>query len=163
MANPRIIPKKSTVAAKVPTTSDLQPGEICVNYADAKIYGRHPSNSTIVAFTSGSGGGSTAVASISATPPASPAAGTIWIEESTLRAFVYYDFQWVEFGLSGSKNYEVRHAFVSPYSYTGTAADGTAEAFTGWTITRLQISSAGTTTKTTATGAWSNRANLTFS
>lgn len=51
MASPIFIPKKSTIASKVPTTSDLQPGEICVNYADAKIYGRHPSNSSIVALS----------------------------------------------------------------------------------------------------------------
>lgn len=161
MASPVFIPKKSTIASKVPTTSDLQPGEICLNYADAKIYGRHPGNNTIVTFTSGGGGGA-AVASISANPPSSPSSGTLWIEESTLRAFVYYDFQWVEFGLSGAQSYEVRHAYAAPYSYTGTAADGTSEAATTWTITRLQISSAGTTTKTTATGAWSNRSNLTY-
>jgi len=217
MANPRIIPKKSTVAAKVPTTSDLQPGEICVNFADAKIYGRHPSNSTIVTF-----GGSGTVAAhshdelysldsskhlelqnngdlvftdgatsttlvkqsslsavatsgsyndllnkptsfaVSAAPPSSPSAGTLWLEEGTLRAFVYYDSQWVEFGLSGSQSYEVRHAYAAPYSYTGTAVDGTSESASGWTVTRLEISSAGTTTKTTASGAWSNRASLTY-
>lgn len=162
MASPVFIPKKSTIASKVPTTSDLQPGEICLNYADAKIYGRHPGNNTIVTFTSGGGGGA-AVASISTTPPSAPVAGTLWMEENTLRAFVYYDSQWVEFGLSGSKNYEVRHAFASPYSYTGTAPNGTLESATGWTITRLQISSAGTTTKTTASGVWNNRASLSYS
>lgn len=57
MAAPIFIPKRSTVAAKIPTTSDLAPGEICLNYADAKIYGRHPGNNTIVTFASGSGGG----------------------------------------------------------------------------------------------------------
>jgi hypothetical protein len=57
MASPKIIPKKSIIASKVPTISDLQPGEICLNYADAKIYGRHPGNNTIVTFASGSDGG----------------------------------------------------------------------------------------------------------
>jgi hypothetical protein len=60
MAN-TILLKKSTIAAKVPTTSDLQAGEICLNFADAKIYGRHPGNNTIVTFTSGGGGGAATI------------------------------------------------------------------------------------------------------
>lgn len=56
-----ILLKKSTIAAKVPTTSDLQAGEICLNFADAKIYGRHPGNNTIVTFTSGGGGGAATI------------------------------------------------------------------------------------------------------
>ena len=99
---------------------------------------------------------------VSATPPSSPSAGTLWLEEGTLRAFVYYDSQWVEFGLSGSQSYEVRHAYAAPYSYTGTAVDGTSESASGWTVTRLEISSAGTTTKTTASGVWNDRASLTY-
>lgn len=39
---PQIIPKKSTVVAKQPTTSDLALGEIAINHADAKLYARHP-------------------------------------------------------------------------------------------------------------------------
>lgn len=153
-----ILLKKSTIAAKVPTTSDLQPGEICLNFADGKIFGRHPGNSSIVTF----GGSGAVAASISATPPSSPSAGTLWLEEGTLRCFVYYDSQWVEFGLSGSQSYEVRHAYSAPYSYTGTAVDGASESASGWNITRLEISSSGTTTKTTSSGAWSNRASLTY-
>ena len=47
MANPVIIPKKSVVAQKVPTSSDLALGEICINHADAKLYARHPSSGAI--------------------------------------------------------------------------------------------------------------------
>jgi len=100
--------------------------------------------------------------SVSATPPSSPSAGMLWLEEGTLRSFVYYDSQWVEFGLSGSQSYEVRHAYAAPYSYTGTAVDGTSESASGWNITRLEISSSGTTTKTTASGVWNDRASLTY-
>lgn len=39
---PQIIPKKSTVVAKQPTTSDLALGEIAINHADAKLFARHP-------------------------------------------------------------------------------------------------------------------------
>jgi hypothetical protein len=42
MANPIIVQKKSTVAGKVPTTSDLDLGEIAINHADRKIYSRDP-------------------------------------------------------------------------------------------------------------------------
>lgn len=42
-----IIPKKSTVAAKVPGTSDLALGEIAINHADQKLYARHPVSGTV--------------------------------------------------------------------------------------------------------------------
>lgn len=47
MANPVIIPKKSVVAQKVPTSSDLALGEICINHADRKIYSRDPASGNI--------------------------------------------------------------------------------------------------------------------
>ena len=42
-----LIPKKSTVAAKVPGVSDLALGEIAINHADAKLYARHPVSGTV--------------------------------------------------------------------------------------------------------------------
>lgn len=42
-----IIPKKSTVAAKVPGVSDLALGEIAINHADQKLYARHPVSGTV--------------------------------------------------------------------------------------------------------------------
>lgn len=50
-----LIPKKSTVAAKVPTTSDLALGEIAINHADAKLFARHPISGTIQEIGGGSG------------------------------------------------------------------------------------------------------------
>lgn len=47
MANPIIIPKKSTVAGKVPTTSDLSLGEIAINHADLKIFSRDPASGNV--------------------------------------------------------------------------------------------------------------------
>jgi hypothetical protein len=41
MAN-QIVPKKSVVANKVPTTLDLRLGEVSINHADKIIYARHP-------------------------------------------------------------------------------------------------------------------------
>ena len=47
MANPKIIPKKSVQAGKIPQGSDLESGEICINHADKKLYSKHPSTGAI--------------------------------------------------------------------------------------------------------------------
>ena len=49
-----LIPKKSTVAARVPTTSDLALGEIAINHADAKLFARHPTTGTVQEIGGGS-------------------------------------------------------------------------------------------------------------
>jgi hypothetical protein len=56
MANPTLIPKKSTQSGKSPTINDLQLGEICINHADAKIFSRHPGTGEIYELTGGGGG-----------------------------------------------------------------------------------------------------------
>lgn len=48
----KIILKKSSVAAKVPLTSDLEFGELALNYTDGKLFYKTASN-TIDSFTSG--------------------------------------------------------------------------------------------------------------
>jgi hypothetical protein len=55
MAN-KIILKKSSVADKTPTTSDLEYGELALNYTDGKLYFKTATN-TISSFNSGGGGG----------------------------------------------------------------------------------------------------------
>ena len=47
MANPIIVPKKSTIAARVPANADLASGEICINHADRKLWAKHPSTGAI--------------------------------------------------------------------------------------------------------------------
>jgi hypothetical protein len=47
MANPQIIPKRSTVNGRVPSTTDLALGEICVNHADRRLYSRNPSTGEV--------------------------------------------------------------------------------------------------------------------
>jgi hypothetical protein len=112
-----LIPKKSTVAAKVPTTDDLAHGEIAINHADRKLYARHPSTGTVQEIGGGGGGGSA---------------------------------------------YLVQADFSSPYSYIGRAALGTDTTSAGWDITRIEVTSDGSTTKLNATGAWTNRATLSY-
>jgi len=50
----KIILKKSSVSSKVPLSTDLDFGELAINYADGKIYFKK-SNGTIDAFSSGTG------------------------------------------------------------------------------------------------------------
>jgi hypothetical protein len=40
----KIILKKSAVASKVPTISDLDYGELALNYADGKLYYKNSNN-----------------------------------------------------------------------------------------------------------------------
>jgi len=47
MPNPIIKPKSSTVASKVPASSDLALGEICVNHTDRRLYSRNPSTGEV--------------------------------------------------------------------------------------------------------------------
>jgi hypothetical protein len=57
-----------------------------------------------------------------------------------------------------------RHDFVSSYSYCGKAPSGSAEASPVWTITRIQVSAAGTATIATASNvAWTDRLTTTYS
>jgi hypothetical protein len=154
MASPVFIPKKSTIASKVPTTSDLQLGEICVNHSDRKIFARHP-NGTVYQL-SGS--------SIGDTAPTNPGSGQIWVDTTTLRLFVWHDDAWVELSQSYLGTREARSEWASPYHYLGFATSGTAESATSWTITRTTISASGEiTAEQSAVGAWSSRASLSYS
>jgi hypothetical protein len=60
-------------------------------------------------------------------------------------------------------NKERRHAWAAPYSYCGTAPDGTLDAEAFWTIKRITVASDGSVTVATATNvAWTNRATATY-
>lgn len=113
-----LIPKKSTVAARVPTSQDLALGEIAVNFADQKIFGRDPSSGIVKEL--GGGGG-------------------------------------------GSSSYLVLSAFAAPYNYIGRAPTGTSTSSASWDISRIEMASDGTTTTLNSTGAWTNRASLSYS
>ena len=68
---PKVITKKSTVAGKVPLSSDLDIGELAVNTADKKLYTKHNDNAVVQIGTT---------ITISSTAPASPAVNDLWIE-----------------------------------------------------------------------------------
>lgn len=68
---PKVITKKSTVAGKVPLSSDLDIGELAVNTADKKLYTKHSNNAVVQIGTT---------ITISSTAPASPAIDDLWIQ-----------------------------------------------------------------------------------
>lgn len=83
MAN-KIILKKSSVAAKVPLTSDLEYGELALNYADGKLFYKTASNT--IAEISGGGGG-TAISWIKKTANYTAAVGEKIIADTTAGTF----------------------------------------------------------------------------
>ena len=81
-----LIPKKSTVAGKVPTTSDLAHGEIAVNFADQKIFGRDPSSGTVKTL-----GGSDLTVSSTADDVLSISAGEITADDPGADRLLFWD------------------------------------------------------------------------
>jgi hypothetical protein len=65
-------------------------------------------------------------------------------------------------GGGGSTSYLVQSAFSSPYHYIGRAPLGTLTTDATWDIARIEIASDGSTTTLNATGAWTNRASLSY-
>jgi len=96
--------KRSSVAAKVPATGDLQLGELALNTFDGKLYTKKDNGTaTIVEIGAGSGGGTTFTASSSA--PGSPSAGDEWLDTDNGILYTYVNdgnsSQWVELGAPG--------------------------------------------------------------
>lgn len=90
--------KKSAVPGKVPLASDLQYGELAINYADGKLYYKAP-NDTVQYISTGGGGTTGASITIGDTAPSSAEPGNLWldIKSGILKAF-YYDnssYQWI--------------------------------------------------------------------
>jgi hypothetical protein len=81
-----LIPKKSTVAAKVPTTSDLALGEIAINHADKKLYARHPSSGIVQSI-----GGSDLTIGTSATDVLSIASGELTADDPGADRLLFWD------------------------------------------------------------------------
>lgn len=82
-----LIPKKSTVAAKQPTTSDLALGEIAINHADAKLYARHPVSGAVQEI----GGGGSVTIDTSAADLLSFSAGTLSADDLGSDKIFFWD------------------------------------------------------------------------
>jgi hypothetical protein len=64
-------------------------------------------------------------------------------------------------GGGGGAAQEVRHSNDGTYDYTGTAPNGTAEGSSGWTVTRITLTSPPVVM--TGSGTWTGRAGLSYS
>ena len=82
-----LIPKKSTVAAKVPTTSDLALGEIAINHADAKLFARHPVSGAVQEI----GGGGSVTIDTSAADLLSFSSGTLSADDLGSDKIFFWD------------------------------------------------------------------------
>jgi hypothetical protein len=126
MANPIIKPKSSTVASKVPVSSDLALGEICVNHTDRRLYSRNPSTGEVYKL-----------------------AGT---KDAPDRVWSF------DISADGTTTF-LGFLLYADFPNNGSVYDSAA-----WEISRTIFNTAGTTsTESSATGAWSSRASLTFS
>jgi hypothetical protein len=125
MANPIIKPKSSTVASKVPASSDLALGEICVNHTDRRLYSRNPATGEIYKL-----------------------AGT---KDAPDRVWAF------DISADGTTTY-LGFLLYSDFPNTGSVYDSP-----NWEISRTIFNTAATTsTESSATGAWSNKTNLTY-
>lgn len=90
--------KRSSVASKVPLTTDLQLGELAINTFDGKLFLKKD-NGTASIVEIGAGGGGGASVTISDTAPSSPSAGNLWWNSSEGQMYIYYNdgntSQWV--------------------------------------------------------------------
>ena len=98
--------KRSAVPAKVPTTGDLQLGELALNTYDGKLYTKKDDGTaSIVELSGGGGGGSGGTYTVSATAPGSPAAGDRWLDSDNGIEYTYVNdgnsSAWVETGAPG--------------------------------------------------------------
>lgn len=119
-----IKPKKTVVPGRIPSTADLSLGEVCINYADRKIFGRHPQSGSVIQLT---------------TPP-----------RNEIPAILVH-------AVDGANLY------IGRLEWDDYPASGPAEDSPAWTIYRITTNSAGdVVSEQSATGAWSNKQNLTF-
>lgn len=90
--------KKSAVAGKIPSSSDLEYGELAINYADGRLYYKQADDS-ISYFAYGG------TFTYGETAPLTPRIGDTWGDSNTGAEYRYiYDgdsYQWVELGTPG--------------------------------------------------------------
>ena len=148
MANTLLL-KRSSVAGKVPTTANLQYGELSLNYTDGTLYfktnvntiGSFVSNgSSLTAnvltvtggifwangavYSSGGGGGGSGSSTTSTTAPTSPSVGDNWYNPSTDIVYRYtYDgtsYYWVDISGPGVANITAVYGNANVASYLPT-------------------------------------------
>lgn len=139
--------KRSAVQGKVPTTGDLQLGELAVNTYDGKLYTKKSVGGieTIVDLSAGTGGGGGSGAyTVSATAPVGPSAGDRWLDSDNGIEYTYVNdgssSAWVETGAPG----------IGPKGDTGTAATvAVGTTTTGAAGTSASVTNSGTSSAAT--------------
>lgn len=95
--------RRSAVQGAVPTTGQLQLGELALNTYDGKLYTKKDNGTASIVELSGGGGGGTYTSS--STPPSSPSSGDRWFDLNSGIEYVYVNdgnsSAWVEMGQSG--------------------------------------------------------------
>ena len=123
MAN-KVLLKKSSVASKVPQTSDLDYGELALNYTDEKLYFKNASN-IVKYFSTSATASSGGKITVSATAPANPSAADQWLDSNTGIKYTYIDdgdsSQWVE--LESLVTVNTGSAYSNEYVLTGTTTN----------------------------------------
>jgi hypothetical protein len=98
--------KRSAVAAKVPTTGDLELGELALNTYDGKLYTKKDNGTeSVVEIGAGGGGGGTTY-TYSSSAPGSPSPGDEWLDSTSGILYTYVNdgnsSAWVELGPFGA-------------------------------------------------------------
>ena len=99
-----VILKRSSVAGKVPLTTDLSLGELALNTYDGKLYTKKDDGTeSIVDLSAGTGGGNNYT--VSTTAPSSPGVGDFWFNLNEGVQYTWIDdgnsSQWIETGGGG--------------------------------------------------------------
>lgn len=89
--------KRSAVPSKVPTTGDLDLGELALNTYDGKLYTKKDNGTASIVELSGGGGGGGSQTTISTTAPGSPTSGDTWVNKLTAVRFMRDGSTWAEF------------------------------------------------------------------
>ena len=88
MANIQL--KRSAVQGRVPTTTDLELGELGLNTYDGKIYMKKNDGTESVIEVGGS-----ATLTVDSTAPSNPTEGELWYDTQSLQLFVWNNNAWV--------------------------------------------------------------------
>lgn len=172
MAN-KIVLKKSSVAAKVPLTTDLDYGELALNYADEKLYFKNSSNvvksfnvtqSTLTIGTglSGTSYNGTSAVTIAIDSTVATLTGTQTLTNKTIAAGSNTITGLTNANLSGSAGITNANLANSSVTINGTAVSlggsatvtAAAGTLTGTTLNSTVVSSSLTSVGTIATGTW---------
>lgn len=92
--------KRSSVAGKQPNVSDLQVGELALNFADGLIYSKNTTGNIVVVGASTNYSNVKANVTVSASAPSSNQIGDVWINSDTGKEYLWFNdgssYQWVE-------------------------------------------------------------------